>query len=59
MSDAYRIAVRVFSVTIIGFGLAMVIVTLAKGGGPASLGVIFGLLFVGVGAGRLYVALKT
>ena len=59
MSDAYRIAVRVFSVTIIGFGLAMVIVTLAKGGGPASLGVIFGLLFVGVGAGRLYVALRT
>ncbi len=31
-----------FSVTIIGFGLAMIVVTLARGGGPTALGVLFG-----------------
>lgn len=57
LSEGYRLAVRIFSVTIIGFGLAMVIVTLARGGGPLALGVIFGLLFVGVGCGRFYLSL--
>jgi hypothetical protein len=58
LAPAYRIATRVFSVTIIGFGLAMVIVTLARGGGPTAIGVLFGLLFMGIGAGRLWVALR-
>jgi hypothetical protein len=49
----------VFSVTIIGFGLAMVVVTLARGGGPMALGVIFGLIFVGIGAGRLWVSTRS
>lgn len=58
LAPAYRIATRVFSVTIIGFGLAMVIVTLARGGGPTAVGVLFGLLFMGIGAGRLWVSLR-
>jgi hypothetical protein len=58
LGEGYQLAVRVFSVTIIGFGLAMVIVTLARGGGPLALGVIFGLLFTAVGAGRLYISLR-
>ena len=58
LSEGYQLAVRIFSVTIIGFGLAMVIVTLARGGGPLALGVIFGLLFMAVGAGRLYLSLQ-
>jgi hypothetical protein len=59
LSEGYQLAVRLFSVTIIGFGLAIVIVTLARGGGPISMGVLFGLLFAGIGVGRLYVSLKT
>ena len=59
LAPAYRIATRVFSVTITGFGLAMVVVTLARGGGPVALGVIFGLLFVGIGAARLWVSTRS
>jgi hypothetical protein len=50
----YRGAVRGFSVAFIGLGLAVLVVTLANGGGPVSLGFLMGLAFVGVGAGRLW-----
>ena len=58
LSEGYQLAVRIFSVTIIGFGLAMVVLTLARGGGPTALGVLFGLIFTGIGVGRLYVSLR-
>ncbi|MBM3667030.1 MAG: hypothetical protein FJW90_06030 [Actinobacteria bacterium] len=58
LGAAYQVATRVFAVTIIGFGLAMVVVTLARGGGPLATGMLFGLLFVGIGAGRLYISLR-
>lgn len=58
LSEGYRLVTRIFSVTIIGFGLAMVIVTLARGGGPASTGFLFGLLFCAIGAARLYLATR-
>ena len=58
LSEGYQLAVRLFSVTIIGFGLAMIVVTLARGGGPTALGVLFGVIFAGIGAGRLYVSLR-
>ena len=32
--EGYQLATRIFSVTIIGFGLAILVVTLARGGGP-------------------------
>ncbi|HMI81704.1 MAG TPA: hypothetical protein VK480_07945 [Solirubrobacterales bacterium] len=50
----YRGAVRVFSLGFIAIGLAVLVVTLANGGGPASLGFVMGLAFVGIGAGRLW-----
>jgi hypothetical protein len=56
MSEGYQLAVRIFATTIIGFGVAMLVVTLARGGGPLSIGVLFGLVFVALGAGRLYLA---
>jgi hypothetical protein len=56
--EGYQLAVRIFAVTIIGFGVAMVIVTLARGGGPLALGVLFGLVFMALGAGRLYISLR-
>jgi hypothetical protein len=54
----YRAATRLFAVVIIGFGLAILVVTLAGGGGPLALGVWLGLLFVTLGAGRLYLSLR-
>jgi len=56
--EGYQLAVRIFSVTIIGFGLAILIVTLARGGGPFAVGVLFGLLFIALGAGRLYLSMR-
>ncbi|MSO42238.1 MAG: hypothetical protein EXQ70_10170 [Solirubrobacterales bacterium] len=56
--EGYQLAVRIFAVTIIGVGVAMVIVTLARGGGPLAVGVLFGLIFMALGAGRLYISLR-
>ncbi len=53
---AYRGAVRGFSVTFVVVGLVVLAVTLANGGGPASVGILMGVAFVAVGAGRLWVA---
>lgn len=39
-------------------GIAMIVSTVARGGGPLALGVLLGILFVLAGAGRLYVARK-
>ncbi len=54
----YRGAVRGFSIAFIVLGLAVLVVTLAGGGGPLSLGFLMGLAFVGVGAGRLWAAAR-
>jgi hypothetical protein len=56
--EGYQLAVRIFSVTIIGFGLAMLVVTLARGGGATAVGVLFGVLFVALGCARLYLSLR-
>jgi hypothetical protein len=50
----YRNAVRAFSAVFIALGLGVLVVTLANGGGPLSLGFLMGLAFVGVGVGRLW-----
>ena len=36
-------------------GVAMIVRTLAAGGGPLAVGLLLGLLFVAAGAGRLWV----
>ena len=56
--EGYQLAVRIASVTIICFGLAIVAVTLARGGGPLAIGILFGLIFIALGSGRLYLSLK-
>jgi hypothetical protein len=56
--EGYQLAVRIFSVTIIVFGVAMLAVTLARGGGPLAVGILFGLLFIALGSGRLYLSLR-
>jgi len=56
--EGYQLAVRTFSVVIIGFGLLMLVITLARGGGPLAVGFLFGLLFIALGAGRLYLSTR-
>ncbi len=36
-------------------GVLLIVLTLIRGGGPLSTGLIFGALFAAAGAGRLYV----
>jgi hypothetical protein len=56
--EVYNAATRLFAVVILGFGVAILVVTLVNGGGPLSTGVILGVLFCALGAGRLYLALR-
>src|SRR5207248_1640265 len=42
----YRAVTRIFSVVVIGFGVAILVVTFANGGGPTDAGFWLGLLFV-------------
>jgi hypothetical protein len=56
--EGYQLAVRIFSVAIICFGLAMLVLTIARGGGPLSNGILFGVLFTALGCGRLYLSLR-
>ena len=44
----------VLSGLMVVLGVAMVVRTLAGGGGPLAVGVVLGLLFVAAGAGRLW-----
>ena len=50
----YKQAVRVFSGVFVLIGLLVLVVTLANGGGPASVGVLMGVAFLAVGVGRLW-----
>jgi hypothetical protein len=54
MNEFYRRSVLVFGVIAIGLGIALLVETAAAGGG--TVGYVLGLLFVGLGAGRLYLA---
>ena len=45
---------RVLSALMVVIGVAIIVRTVAAGGGPVALGLVFGLLFVAAGAGRLY-----
>ena len=51
MKQVYDRSVLFFGVLAIGLGVAIVVRTAAHGGGA---GYLFGLLFVGLGIGRLY-----
>jgi hypothetical protein len=53
--DIHRRATLVLSAVMLVLGLAIVVVTLANGGGPLALGILLGVLFAGAGGGRLFV----
>jgi hypothetical protein len=48
-------ATHVLSALMVLIGVAIVVRTLAEGGGPAAIGLLVGVLFVAAGVGRLYV----
>ncbi len=56
--EVYRGVTRIFALIILGFGLAIIVVTIANGGGPLSSGLILGVIFTLLGAGRLYLSLR-
>ena len=56
--EVYRGVTRLFALVIIGFGIAIIAVTLAHGGGVTSSGLVIGLLFTGLGVARLYLSLR-
>ena len=47
-------ATQLLSALMVVIGLAMIVRTLAGGGGPVALGLLLGVLFVGAGTGRLW-----
>jgi hypothetical protein len=46
---------QVLSAAMLVIGVAIIVRTLAEGGGPLALGLLVGILFVAAGVGRLYV----
>jgi hypothetical protein len=54
--EVHRGATRLMSAAMALIGLAILLSTLARGGGPLTVGVLLGLLFVAAGAGRLYLS---
>jgi hypothetical protein len=48
----YRGATALFALAFLGIGIALLVVTAARGGGLV--GYLLGVLFIGLGVGRLY-----
>jgi uncharacterized membrane protein HdeD (DUF308 family) len=55
----HRSSTRVMSILMIVVGLALLVRTVAAGGGPVATGVLLGVLFILAGAGRLYLQSRT
>ena len=47
----HRAGVQLLSLLLVGLGVTMLAITLARGGG---VGILLGALFIAAGAGRLY-----
>lgn len=56
MERAYRHSTRAMGGLLAVLGIAIVAVTVARGGGPLALGVVFGTLLALLGAGRALLA---
>jgi hypothetical protein len=51
--EVHRTATRIMSVVMAVLGVLLLVLTLARGGGPLSVGTILGVLFIAAGALRL------
>ena len=58
MERAYRQSTRVLGLALCALGVAMVVTTLARGGGLLALGVLVGAAFAVLGAGRAFLATR-
>ena len=52
--NLHRQSTRVMSTLMVLLGVAMIVSTLVRGGGPLAVGLVVGVLFCGVGGGRLW-----
>jgi hypothetical protein len=52
--QVHRASTRVLSSLMVLVGLGLVVSTLVRGGGPLAVGLVVGVLFCGVGGGRLW-----
>jgi hypothetical protein len=55
----HRASTLVLSLLMIAIGLAMLVSTVARGGGPLALGILLGIGFAAAGAARLWLLRKT
>ena len=46
---------RLTSFLLVFLGVVMIVLTLSRGGGPTAVGILFGVLFILAGGGRLWV----
>jgi hypothetical protein len=53
---AYLASTRVLNALLVLVGLVLVVATLVRGGGALAVGVVVGVLFALLGAGRLWLA---
>ena len=58
MERAYRESTRVLGAALCVLGIAMVVATLARGGGPLAVGFVAGVAFALLGAGRVFLAVR-
>jgi uncharacterized membrane protein HdeD (DUF308 family) len=56
--QVHRSSTRVMAILMVVVGIALLVRTLAAGGGVVATGVILGLLFIAAGAARLYLQLR-
>jgi hypothetical protein len=57
--EIHRAGTTVTSVLLVALGVAILVTTVARGGGVLALGVLLGVLFVAAGAGRLWVGRRS
>ena len=55
---AYHGAIKVSSAAFAVIGVLLLVVTLVNGGGPLSIGFLMGILFLVVGIGRYWIAMR-
>lgn len=52
---AYDSSIRVLSVIYAAIGVVIVVMTIARGGGPTAVGFLIGTAFIAVGIGRILI----
>ena len=52
----YLSSQRLLGLALCLVGVAMIVATIARGGGPAALGIVVGVLFAILGGARIYLA---